>query len=224
MKPACILLLSAFCVACAEIRDTAADITTISLGSKYIQPVEIDESVKLADQPLVACLPIEVNLEDRNATVTLQPSAAGCALTLHQPELVLFDKKQIDNAREQAGSFDIDGIRGGSVELLQVELLTGDGKPLPLEQYVDAITVEVDGSVLLDRMAPSALQEGTIKRALPAPLLEKLKNAVKNGQPATADVVLTLWLSGWVIKDVPPSLNMTLVLQPELEVSLLEAL
>jgi len=224
MRPADLLMLSAFCVGCAEIRNTAADITTINLGSDYIQPVEIDESVKLADQPIIACIPIQVDLPERNAVVTLKPSAAGCALTLRQPALTLFDKKQIDNAREQAGSFDIDGIRGGSVELMQVELLNGDGQPLPLAQYVDAVTVEVDGSVLLDKMQPDTLLNEQPKRKLPDPLLDKLKSSVKNGQPATADVVLTLWLSSWVIQDVPTALEMSLLIQPELEVSLLEAL
>lgn len=224
MKPAYLLMLSAFCVGCADIRETAADITTITLGSEYIKPVQIDQSVKLSDQPIIACIPIEVALPERNAVVSLQPSAAGCALTLSQPALTLFDKKQIDNAREQAGRFDIDGIRGVSVELMQVELLDADDQPLPLEQYVDAVTVEVDGSVLLDRMAPDVLLNEQPKRKLPAPLLEKLKTSVKNGQPATADVVLTLWLSSWVIQDVPTALKMTLLIQPELEVSLLEAL
>lgn len=224
MKPAYLLMLSAFCVGCADIRETAADITTISLGSEYIKPVEIDQSVKLSDQPIIACIPIEVALPERNAVVALQPSAAGCALTLTQPALTLFDKKQIDNARKQAGRFDIDGIRGGSVELMQIDLLNAEDQQLPLEQYVDAVTVAVDGSVLLDRMAPDALLNEQPKRKLPDPLLEKLKTSVKNGQPATADVVLTLWLSSWVIQDVPTALKMTLLIQPELEVSLLEAL
>ena len=39
-----------------------------------------------------------------------------------------------------------------------------------------------------------------------------------------ADVVLTLFLRQQVITDVPTSLNVSLELQPELEVSLLEAL
>ena len=224
MKRAYLWMLSALCVGCADIRETAADITTITLGNNYIQPVEIDESVKLSDEPLVACIPIQVDLPERNAIVTLQPSTAGCALTLHQPELVLFDKKQIDKARKQAGSFDIDGIRGGSVALIQIELLNPEGRTLPLADYVDAVTVEVDGVVLLDRMDPDMLLNDQPKRELPSPLLEKLKSSVKNGQPATANVVLTLWLRGWVIQDVPPSLNMTLLIQPELEVSLLEAL
>jgi|GEM_PF-5188699 len=224
MKPAYLMMLSAFYVGCADIRETAADITTITLGSEYIKPVKIDQSVKLSDQPIIACIPIEVALPERNAVVSLQPSAAGCALTLTQPALTLFDKKQIDNARKQAGRFDIDGIRGGSVELMQIELLNADDQPLPLEQYVDAVTVTVDGSVLLDRMPPDALLNEQPKRKLPDPLLEKLKTSVKQGQPATADVVLTLWLSSWVIQDVPTALKMTLLIQPELEVSLLEAL
>jgi hypothetical protein len=224
MKPAYLLMLSAFCVGCADIRETAADITTITLGSEYIKPVEIDQSVKLSDQPIIACIPIEVALPERNAVVSLQPSAAGCALTLSQPALTLFDKSQIDNARKQTKRFDIDGIRGGSVELMQIELLNGDDQPLPLEEYVEAVTVAVDGSVLLDRMPPDALLNEQPKRKLPDPLLEKLKTAVKNGQPATADVVLTLWLSSWVIQDVPTALKMILLIQPELEVSLLEAL
>lgn len=225
MKRAYLLMLSSFCVVgCADIRNTAAELTTVSIGSDYIRPVEIDQSVKLSDQPIIACIPIQVDLPERNAVVTLQPSAAGCALTLRQPALTLFDKKQIDNAREQTGSFDIDGIRGGSVELLQIDLLNGDGQALPLEQYVDAVTVEVDGAVLLDKMQPDVLLNEQPKRKLPDALLAKLKSSVKKGQPATADVVLTLWLSSWVIQDVPTALNMTLVIQPELEVSLLEAL
>jgi hypothetical protein len=211
-------------VNCAEVRERAADITTITLGSDQLQPVQIDESITLADAPLLACVPIQLDLPERDATVTLQPSAAGCALTVHQPALVLFDKDEINRARKQAGPFDIDGIRSGNVELLQLELLTGDDKPLPLAEYVDAVSVQLDGVLLLDKMAPQELEEEPLKRELPNPLIDKLKSAVKSHQPATADLVLTLWLNTLVITNVPPSLKLSLVLQPELEVSLLEAL
>lgn len=224
MKRACLVLLSVWCVNCAEVRERAADISTISLGSDQLQPVQINESVKLADAPLVACVPLQLDLPERDATVTLQPSAAGCALTVHQPGLVLFDKDQINRARKQAGPFDIDGIRSGTVELMQLELLTGDDKPLPLAQYVDAVSVQVDGALLLDKMAPEALEDAPLKRELPKALIDKLKSSVKSNQPATADLVLTLWMNTLVITDVPPSLKLLLVLQPELEVSLLEAL
>lgn len=223
MKRACLALLSVLGVGCADIRETAANITTITLGSDSLSAVKIEQSVKLADQPLIACIPIQLQLEQQNATVSLQPSAAGCALTLNQPGLVLLDKKQIEQARKQVGSFDIDGIRGGSVELMQIELLTGEGQALELEKYVDAVTVAVDGAVLLDKVSPDALQE-PLKRKLPDALIDKLKNAVKRDQPASADIELTLWLNALVITDVPTSLSLSLELQPELEVSLLEAI
>ena len=223
MKPVCVLLLSAFCVGCADIRDTAEDISTVTLGDDFIQPVEIDQSVALTDQPLVACIPIQIDLQE-NASVSLQPSSAGCALTLRQPELVLFNKKQIDDARAQVGAFDIDGIRAASVELMQIKLRSGDGQALPLDHYADAVTLEVDGAVLLDKIAPDTLQTAPVKRELPSALLAKLKSSIKNGQPAQAEIVLTLWLRGVVIQDVPTSLDITLVLQPELKVSLLKAL
>jgi hypothetical protein len=106
---------------------------------------------------------------------------------------------------------------------MQIELLTGENQPLVLEKYVDAVTVAVDGAVLLDRVSPDALQE-PLKRKLPESLINKLKSAVKSDQPATADLELTLWLNALVITNVPTSLSLSLVLQPELEVSLLEAI
>jgi hypothetical protein len=224
MKRACLVLLAALSASCADVRETAAELTTVTVGSDSIQPVSIEQSVKLTDQPVLACIPIELDLPDRNATVALQPSAAGCSLTVNQTGLVLVDQKQIENARKQVGSFDVDGIRGGSVELMQLELLTGDGQVLPLPEYVDAVTVEVDGAVLLDKMAPDALLNDPVKRKLPDQLVDKLKSSVKNGEPATADIVLTLWLSTLVVTNVPTSLGVTAVLQPELEVSLLEVL
>jgi hypothetical protein len=101
MKRACLVLLSVVSVGCAAIRDTAGDITTITVGSDSLRAVKIEQSVKLADQPLVACIPIQLQLQQQDATVSLQPSARGCALTLNQPGLVLLDKKQIEQARKQ---------------------------------------------------------------------------------------------------------------------------
>ena len=224
MKPACLMLLSVCCVGCANIHETAADITTISLGSDQLQAVQIDESVKLADAPLLACVPIQLQLKERNASVALQPSAAGCALTVHQPELVLFDQDEIKQARKQAGPFDVDGIRSGSVALMKLELTSGDGEALPLAQLVDAISIQLDGAMLLDKMQPEMLQSEPLMRRLPDELIGKLKSSIKNNQPAMADVVLTLWLQPQAIQNVPTSLNVSLELQPELEVSLIDAL
>ena len=223
MRPACLMLLSVCCVGCANIHETAADITTISLGSDQLQAVQIEESVKLSEAPLLACVPIQLKLKERNATVALQPSAAGCSLTLHQPELVLFDQDEIKQARKKAGPFDVDGIRGGSVALMKLELATGEGEALALSQYVDAISIQIDGIMLLDKMPPEMLQE-QLQRKLPDDLIAKLKSSVKNDQPAMADVVLTLWLQPQAIQNVPTSLNVSLELQPELEVSLIDAL
>jgi len=179
--------------------------------------------VKLSEAPLLACVPIQLKLKERNATVALQPSAAGCSLTLHQPELVLFDQDEIKQARKKAGPFDVDGIRGGSVALMKLELATGEGEALALSQYVDAISIQIDGIMLLDKMPPEMLQE-QLQRKLPDDLIAKLKSSVKNDQPAMADVVLTLWLQPQAIQNVPTSLNVSLELQPELEVSLIDAL
>jgi hypothetical protein len=156
--------------------------------------------------------------------VALQPSAAGCALTLHQPELVLFDQDEIKQARKKAGPFDVDGIRGGSVALMKLELATGEGEALVLSQYVDAISIQIDGVVLLDKMQPEMLQAEQLQRRLPDDLIAKLKGSIKNNQPAMADVVLTLWLQPQAIQNVPTSLNVSLELQPELEISLIDAL
>lgn len=224
MRPACLMLLSVGCVSCANIHETAADITTISLGSDQLQAVQIDESVKLADAPLSVCVPIQLQLKARNATVALQPSAAGCALTLHQPDLVLFDQDEIKQARKKAGPFDVNGIRGGSVALRRLELTSGEGEALPLSRYVDAISIQLDGAMLLDRMQPDMLQAEQRMHRLPDDLIAKLKSSVKNDEPAMADVVLTLWLQPQAIQDVPTSLNVSLELQPELEVSLIDAL
>jgi hypothetical protein len=224
MKSAYWALLSALCVGCAGVSEKAADWTTVSLGADSLQAVQIDESVMLAAQPLPACLPIVLNLQKEDATVTLQPSGADCALTLHQPKLVMFDKDEIYKARQKAGPFDVDGIRSGSVELMKLELLDGDRQPLALAQYVDAVTVQVEGETLLDKMSPAEIEREPLVRQLPTSLIDKLKQAVKTDEVATVDVVLTLWLRADAIPTIPTALSFSLVLQPELEVSLLEAL
>ena len=226
MKRACLIwLLACGPVGCASVSEKAEDITTISLGADDLQKVQIDQSVMLGDTPMLpACLPIQLTLAQQNATVALKPSADGCALTLSQPGMVLIDKDSIKRARDQAGPFDVDGIRSGSVELMKLDLKTGDGKELPLAQYVDAVTVQIDGDTLLDKMAADKLQNDTPKAKLPDPLIEKLKSAVKSDQPATADVVITLWLHGVTIPQLPTALQLSAVLQPELQVSLLKAL
>jgi len=223
MKRACLLLLAA--VGCADVSDAASDLTTITVGADALSAVQIERSMALGPERLPACLELSITLPSSNVTVAMQPTAAGCSLTLSQPDLVLFDEQEIARARDEIGSFDVDGVRSGSVTVEKLELWGADGVPLSLAQYVEALSVQVDGQVLLDRTAPAALEaEEGLTRRLPDPLIEKLKASVKNNQAATAEVSVTLWLSGQTLTNLPGSLKLLLVLQPQLEVNVIKAL
>lgn len=107
------------------------------------------------------------------------------------------------------------------MELQKLELSTAHGSPLRLADYVTFVSVQVDGQVVLDRVAPGEL-EG-LSRQLPASVIDKLRSSLTNNQVATADIVLTLWLSAQTQLSLPDNLTMLLVLQPLLQVNVVDA-
>jgi hypothetical protein len=155
----------------------------------------------------------------------MQTTDTGCTLSVSQPDLVLLDEQEIEHARDQIGPFDVDGVRSGSVVVKKLELSSGDGTALSLSQYVDALTVQVDGQTLFDRLEPAALEgEPDLTQQLPDSIIEKLKSSLANNQVATADVSIMFWLHGETLTNLPGVLKVLLVLQPQLEVSLIKAL
>jgi hypothetical protein len=212
-------------VACSAVTKKANDLTTVTLGSDVLSPVQIERTMMLGPERLPGCLNISLTLPSSNTTVAMQSTDSGCTLTVGQPDLTLFDEQDIEKARNEIGSFDVDGVQSGEIIVQKVELWDADGTPLSLSQYVASLSVQVDGETLLDKTAASALEGNAgVTSQLPDSIIEKLKSSVKNGQPATADVSLTLWLQAQTLTNLPGALKMNLVLQPELEVNLAQAL
>jgi hypothetical protein len=225
MHRAQLLLFVGLCVSCSSLTDAADDIATIDLGAEQLSPIQIERSVELGPAKLPICFDVGGTAPGTSTTVALMNSPEGCVLTVAQPDMVIADEQTIERAREEKGSFDVDGIRGGSIELESLQLTAADGSRLDLEEYVAAVSVEVDGDLLLDRVAPKELTaEAKLTRKLPDPLVEKLKSALTNNQPATAELVLKLWLTAQTLADPPDALTMRLVLQPKLEVNVVDAL
>jgi hypothetical protein len=225
MNRAQLFSLAALCVSCSDLSDAADDIATIDLGGEQLSPIEIERSVELGAARLPACINVGGTVPGSSTTVALMNSPEGCVLTVAEPDMVLADQQTIDRAREEKGAFDVDGIRGGSIELESLQLTAANGSPLDLADYVAALSVEVDGDVLLDRIEPKSLTaDAKLTRKLPDPLVEKLKSALANNQPATAELVLKLWLTDRTLADPPDALSMRVVLQPTLEVNVVDAL
>jgi hypothetical protein len=65
--------------------------------------------------------------------------------------------------------------------------------------------------------------DARLARELPAPLLDKLKTSLRADQAATADVVVSLWLRRDGLSDLPDTLDMHLVMQPKLQVNIVDA-
>lgn len=219
-------LLAMLCASCADIRDTADATTTVRLGADALSPVEIERTMTLGVDRLPLCLDVMLTLPEDNTTVGLRHTGNSCALTVSQPGLLIFDHNEIANARRASGPFDVNAVRRGSVIFQDVELWTDQGAALDLNRYVDAISVQIDGDVVLDRVAPNALIQPDgqpLTRPLPAALLDKLKSAVKSGREATADVSLILILHGETLSDLPGGLKLRVVLQPQLEVNVIDA-
>jgi hypothetical protein len=225
MKRAQLWLFAGLCVSCNSLRHTADEIATIDLGADELSPIQIERSVELGPARLPACIDVSGNAPGSSTMVALANSPDGCVLTVNQPDMVLADQQTIERAREEKGSFDVDGIRAGSVELESLKLTAADGSALDLAAYVSAVSVAVDGNVLLDRIDPRSLTgDANPTLDLPDPLVEKLKSALANNQPATAELVLQLWLTQRTLADPPAAFNMQLVLQPKLEVNVVDAL
>jgi hypothetical protein len=224
MKRTCLPLFAALCFACGDLSDAAGDLVTVELGAEELNTIQIERSVTLGPASLPACFDVNATLPSSDTTVALKNSASGCMLIVSQSDLVLADEQTIERAREAQGPFEVDGIRRGSVEVQSLQLSTDDGTPVILSDYVTALSVEVDGQLVLDGIEPSALEgDDKLNQPLPDPIIEKLKAALENNQTATANVVLTLWLTDQTLNDPPDSLNLRLVLQPELQVDLVDA-
>ncbi|MEY4582230.1 MAG: hypothetical protein RL701_6933 [Pseudomonadota bacterium] len=227
MKSTCLLLLASCAVGCEAINNTADDLTTISVGVNELSAVQFDKTMDLGqgDVPFPGCLSISVTLPSSHTTVAMLPTANGCSLTVHEPALVLLDEQEIAKAQKAVKGFDVDAVRSGRIELQKLALWRPDGSQLGLAQYIDAVTVQVDGEVLLDRIAPSALEGGAdLTRDMPASIIDKLKASVKTSQSTTADISLTLWMHEQNLITLPGTLKLQAVLQPELKVNVVDAL
>jgi hypothetical protein len=222
--PVCLPLVAALVLGCAAASDAVDDAITVEVGAESLKAVEMDRSIVLPGTRIPACLDFSATLPSSTTTLTLSNRSMGCSLTIDQPALMLLDEHAIERAREQAGDFDVDGIRGATLELETLDLSTADGARLELSQHVDAVTLVVDGEVLLDHVAASELQaDARLTRKLPAPLIDKLKTSLEANQAATADVAISLWLRGSRLADLPDMLNMHLVMQPKLQVNVVDA-
>jgi hypothetical protein len=222
--PACLPLLGGFGLGCADVSDAVDDATTVTVGADSLRAVEIERSMALEAARIPGCLDFSATIPSSDTTVALSNGPMGCTLTVEQPDLVLLDEQAIERAREEVGNFDVDGIRSATLEVQSLELSTGDGTPLELAQQIDAVTLTVDGEVLLDRVSASELgADAMLTREVPAPLLEELKTSLKANQAATADVVISLWLRSDGLPELPDTLNMRVVIQPELEVNVVDA-
>lgn len=220
-----VLVLATCTAACSAVSDKADEFTTVSVGAEALSPVQIERTVMLGPERLPACLNLSLTLPSSNTTVSMQNTAGGCALSLQQPDITLLDEQEIDKARSQIGPFDVDGVRRGRVSVQQLELWDANGTPLTLSEYVASVSVQVDGDAVLDKTPATDVEGGTqLTRQVPDSLVQKIKDAVKNGQPATADVALTLWLQAQTLTNLPGGLKMNLVLQPELDINVVDAL
>lgn len=219
-------LLATLSLGCDDIRQTADAATTVRIGADQLSSVAIERTVSLPVDSLPICLNVMLTLPPDNTTVRLIKNDSGCALSVDQPDVVLLDQQEIQNARQRTKGFDIDAVRRGSFSLEQVELWTDQGAPLDLARYVDAVSVQLDNQALLDRIAPPMLNGSDgqpLTKPIPATLLDKLKSAVKSNQEAKAEVTLTLILHGETLSDLPAGLKLRVVLQPELEVNVVDA-
>jgi hypothetical protein len=221
MIPACLPFLAALGAGCHAASSAVDDAITVEVGAESLQAVEMDRSITLDGARIPDCLDFNATVALTNTTVALNNTPRGCTLTVEQPDLVLLDEHAIERARQEAGDFDVDGIRSASLELQTLELSTAEGTPLALSQYLDAITLIVDGEIVLDRVSASELQAAALARELPEPLMEDLKASVKANEAARADVVISLWLR--TPSELPDTLRMRVVIQPTLQVNVVDA-
>jgi hypothetical protein len=221
MLPACLPFVAALGAGCAAASDAVDDAITVEVGAESLQAVEMDRSITLDGARIPDCLDFDATVAATNTTVALRKSRGGCTLTVQQPDVVLLDEHAIERAREKAGHFDVDGIRSCTLELQRFDLSTADGAALALSQYLDGITLIIDGEIVLDHVSTSELQAAAVSRQLPEPLMEKLKTSVERNQAALVDVEFSLWLRA--PSDLPDTLDMHVVMQPTLQVNVVDA-
>jgi hypothetical protein len=223
MQSACLPLLTALGLGCSGVSQAVDDAVTIRVGAESLRAIEIERSMDLGVDRIPACLSFTATIASSNTTVALGDSPTGCTLTVEQPALVLLDDQAIERARQQSGDFDVNGIRGVTLDVQRVELSTAEGTPLALSKYVDRLTVTVDAELLLERVAASELESGSVSSELPEPTLEKLKRSLEDNREATADVGIALGLRDEGLVDLPDTFTLRVVMQPELQVNVIDA-
>jgi hypothetical protein len=224
MKSSYFLALSLMQLGCGA-SDTIDNLTTITLGAEAFSPIRVERTVELGATRLPACVDAKISDDASQATAQLQKTSGGCVLSIEQPNLVLLDSEQAQHVRDQSGRFDIDGVRAGSVELQTFQIQNADGTPVDLGKYISSVSLELNGEALLDHVNPSSLGGDPQRQlTLPTSVVEELKDAVKTNQTATAEVAVSLVLTNAAMSDIPSSLNVLIVMQPELEINIIKAL
>lgn len=220
-----IALIATLATACSA-ANVVNDAATITVGSGQISPIDIDRSITVGLDRIPACIEGSVMLPDSGAQLSVANSPNGCALTLTEPNLVLLDRAEAEQAQNQSGPihFDADGIKSGKIMLQSLEVTGADGQPMDLSRTFESVSLTIDGQPMLTRIDPGALQgDSQLSRELPDPILQEVRSAIRNDEQATAQVSLTLVLSDSALSQPPDELDIHAVVQPEFRINVLDA-
>lgn len=225
MKTRFFLVLALTLLGCAS--DTIDNLTTITVGEGVLDPIQVQRSVDIGPTQLPDCVNANASAgsDAGQAQAQLQKTAAGCELSVEAQNVVIMDPATAQRVRDQSHGLDIDSVKGGNLEIQTLQLQNAQGAAIELGQYIASVSLALDGQVVLDHVNPSALDDASHNTLnLPDSVISELKDAVKNNQTATTAVAIDLVFTSAAMTSLPTGLNLQIVLQPELEISLIKAL
>ncbi len=199
------------------------DLVTIDVESEKIEPITVDLSLDLGDQPVALCPELVVPLQIANATAasaTLTPVELGCRLDIRIDDAMLVSRETLMSQAQVLEDVDTTALVGIDVVLEEVVVEDGTTNTSFPPGTIQEIGLGIEDQVVL-RTTELGVQSTTVRGPLPRSLVDEFLVAIEKGTELRGDVELSLSFA--TASTVPPTVHIVVVLQPILRVDVVRA-
>ena len=194
---------------------------TVYVGAGEIPQIDVVRSYALGDVDLSACPAGDYSIRDAASgqlqTVVVEHGSGGaCDLSFTEPNVLLFDDAQAQQAKDALGSRNVE-VRSAVLIVKSFSVTDENGAPLSVGDGLSSLTVLVDDVPVFGDADLPRLERGDLVVQLPDELVSKVEQAVKDGDQARAKVAARLEFSATEMASLPRVVHLEMHLQPEVE-------
>lgn len=205
---------------CNQIQDAG----TVTLDEDDLAPAVVDRRYTLASIALQECTEgtyAATEPDGDSRTVVVESRGSNCAIGLRAEDVVLFDEEQVRTASEALDGFEADGIE--SIDLRVEEFAVTDAAGASLIPLTRNLELAVEGTTLLTGADLRRVGEEPVVVSLPTELVDVATESLEQTEPITVDVEVHLVVPREELVAVPDMLVLSAVLQPLIDIDVLEA-